>query len=142
MTSTTDPTIISRSEWHARPPKEIKHLTNPVEYVVVHHSYKPGACYNLEDCVKAMQWMQDLHQINNSWADIGYNFAVGSDGRVYEGRGWTRVGAHAPTYNFYSIGICMIGDWRGRNFYFMYRLTTMRSNNPLSRKLLYIQKDR
>lgn len=40
------------------------------------------------------------------------SFAVGGDGKVYEGRGWSREGAHAPKYNRKSIGICTIGDWR------------------------------
>ncbi|CAG9821385.1 unnamed protein product [Phaedon cochleariae] len=112
VNSLTDPEIIPRSQWYAKPPKSIQPMENPVPYVVIHHSYMPPACYNLEDCIGAMQWMQDLHQINNSWVDIGYSFAVGSDGRAYEGRGWSRVGAHAPHFNNKSIGICVIGDWR------------------------------
>lgn len=39
------------------------------------------------------------------WADIGYNFLVGEDGNVYEGRGWTQVGAQTLNYNSKSIGI-------------------------------------
>ena len=38
------------------------------------------------------------------WADIGYNFLVGEDGNVYEGRGWTLAGAHTYGYNSQSIG--------------------------------------
>jgi N-acetylmuramoyl-L-alanine amidase len=38
------------------------------------------------------------------WDDIGYNFIVGEDGNVYEGRGWGIVGAHAPGFNSYSLG--------------------------------------
>ena len=48
---------------------------------------------------------------HNNWSDIGYNFLVGEDGNVYEGRGWSKRGAHAPTYNAESIGICVIGDF-------------------------------
>jgi N-acetylmuramoyl-L-alanine amidase len=50
---------------------------------------------------------------NNGWADIGYNFVVGEDGNIYEGRGWNAKGAHAPAYNGRSIGICIIGDFTG-----------------------------
>nr|XP_023016705.1 peptidoglycan-recognition protein LB-like isoform X2 [Leptinotarsa decemlineata] len=114
VSSSMDPVIVSRSDWHAKPPKSIEVMANPVPYVVIHHSYLPPACFTTEECIKAMQWMQDLHQINNSWADIGYHFAVGGDGKAYEGRGWSRVGAHAPNYNSISIGICIIGDWRER----------------------------
>ncbi|XP_062577288.1 peptidoglycan recognition protein 1-like [Saccostrea cucullata] len=35
----------------------------------------------------------------NKWSDIGYSFLVGNDGNVYEGRGWSRVGAHTSGYN-------------------------------------------
>ncbi|XP_056647901.1 peptidoglycan-recognition protein LB-like isoform X1 [Diorhabda sublineata] len=109
---TSDPTIVTREEWQAKPPKYTNAMINPVPYVVIHHSYQPPACYNLEDCIKAMKWMQDFHQNTRGWADIGYSFAVGSDGRAYVGRGWSCVGAHAPLYNNRSIGICLIGDWR------------------------------
>ena len=38
------------------------------------------------------------------WDDIGYNFLVGEDGNVYEGRGWDTVGAHAAPHNTNSVG--------------------------------------
>lgn len=39
------------------------------------------------------------------------SFCIGSEGGVYEGRGWDYKGAHAGRADNYSIGICMIGDW-------------------------------
>lgn len=42
---------------------------------------------------------------------IFYRFVVGGDGKVYEGRGSNVVGAHAPSYNNRSIGICLLGNW-------------------------------
>jgi len=38
------------------------------------------------------------------WDDIGYNFLIGENGLVYEGRGWKYVGAHRSGYNNRSIG--------------------------------------
>nr|AXS59130.1 peptidoglycan recognition protein LB2a [Leguminivora glycinivorella] len=58
-----------------------------------------------------MREVQTLHQDDNGWSDIGYNFAIGSDGAVYEGRGWYRVGAHAIGVNNRSIGIVFFGDY-------------------------------
>jgi hypothetical protein len=49
---------------------------------------------------------------NRGWQDIGYNFLIGGDGNVYEGRGWGIWGAHVPRYNSKSIGICVIGDFQ------------------------------
>lgn len=109
----TDLEIVPRDAWLARPAKDCDELAGPVPYVVIHHTFIPPACNTSEKCEEAMRWMQDFHQFNRSWWDIGYNFAVGGDGKVYEGRGWSTVGAHAPGYNNISIGICLIGDWRG-----------------------------
>lgn len=58
-----------------------------------------------------MRSMQDLHMDFNGWDDIGYTFAIGGDGNVYEGRGYGIVGAHAPHYNDRSIGLLFIGDY-------------------------------
>jgi peptidoglycan recognition protein len=58
-----------------------------------------------------VQGFQDYHMDSNGWSDIGYNFLVGGDGNIYEGRGWERVGAHAPGYNSNSMGICFIGSF-------------------------------
>lgn len=46
------------------------------------------------------------------------SFAIGGDGKVYEGRGFNRVGAHAPKYNDKSIGIVLIGNWKGNWSFF------------------------
>ncbi|XP_066144621.1 peptidoglycan-recognition protein LB-like isoform X2 [Euwallacea fornicatus] len=106
--------IVSRDEWGARPPTSVETMRNPVPYVVIHHSYIPAACSSKEDCVAAMQWMQNYHQFNRSWNDVGYSFASGGDNRIYTGRGWSTVGAHAPGFNNQSIGICTIGDWTAK----------------------------
>ncbi|CAG4932929.1 unnamed protein product [Colias eurytheme] len=103
--------FVSREEWNARPPTVINTQNLPVPLVVIHHTYIPGACYSRAECSRSMQSMQNTHMITNGWGDIGYNFAVGSDGVVYEGRGWNRVGAHAVGYNVNSVGIVLIGDW-------------------------------
>ncbi|KAF5290067.1 hypothetical protein FQA39_LY14848 [Lamprigera yunnana] len=103
---------VTREEWDARPPTMTESMKNPVPYVIMHHTYKPSACNTTEECIKAMQWMQDYHQLEHKWNDIGYNFAIGGDGKAYVGRGWSNIGAHSPTYNNKSIGICLIGDWR------------------------------
>ncbi|KAK4878529.1 hypothetical protein RN001_011035 [Aquatica leii] len=104
--------LVPRDVWGARAPKSPEVMKNPVPYVIIHHTYQPGACNTTEECIKAMKSMQDFHQLERNWSDIGYNFAVGGDGKAYVGRGWSLVGAHSPTYNDKSIGICLIGDWR------------------------------
>lgn len=45
----------------------------------------------------------------NKWDDLPYNFLIGDNGYVYEGRGWNREGAHRSGFNRQSIGITFIG---------------------------------
>lgn len=53
------------------------------------------------------------NKIGNNFMFFTTSFAIGGDGNIYEGRGFNIVGAHAPKYNSKSVGICLIGDWRG-----------------------------
>lgn len=112
-------TLVPRQEWGAREPKTIEKFQGPSPFVIIHHSYQPPACNTTETCKEAMRSMQNYHQLDHGWNDIGYSFAVGGDGKVYEGRGFNVVGAHAPNYNTRSVGICMIGDWRS-NLIFLF----------------------
>ncbi|XP_050677636.1 peptidoglycan-recognition protein LB-like [Leptidea sinapis] len=109
--STYDFEFVPRSGWNADTPKQYLSLSTPVPFVVIHHSYSPPACFTRSQCEQAMTEMLRFHVDTRGWWDIGYNFAVGGDGSVYEGRGWEVVGAHSLHFNNYSIGICLIGDW-------------------------------
>lgn len=61
-------------------------------------------------CKEEVRKIQKLH-INKNWADIGYNFLVGGDGRIYEGRGWNMEGAHTKHYNKLTIGVAVMGNF-------------------------------
>ncbi|XP_041476721.1 peptidoglycan-recognition protein SC1a-like [Lytechinus variegatus] len=104
------PNIISRSEWGARSPKSTTALNAPLEYAVVHHT-DGSRCYDETSCKAIVRGIQNYHMDSNKWDDIGYNFLIGDDLNVYEGRGWNNKGAHSVDYNAYSIGICMIGTF-------------------------------
>lgn len=103
--------IVARREWGARDAKLVETFSGPIPFVIIHHSFIPRACYTEEACEASMRKMQDMHQNIRGWNDIGYSFAIGGDGRIYHGRGYNVIGAHAPRYNDKSIGICLIGDW-------------------------------
>lgn len=45
-------------------------------------------------------------------SDIMYNFLVGEDGNVYEGRGWNTVGGHVPYWGIVSQGIGVMGNFQ------------------------------
>lgn len=94
--------IIDRAEWGARAPRSRSTVSwgDRTEFVV-HYSDGPTT--------QSVRSIQDFHMDGNGWSDIGYNFLVDVQGRIYEGRGWLTVGAHAPDHNSSGIGVCMIG---------------------------------
>jgi N-acetylmuramoyl-L-alanine amidase len=108
------PKIISRKEWGARAPTggNTRFTRTPL-YAVIHHGSTKTYCKTQSECARIVRSYQNYHIDTQKWGDIGYNFLVGEDGNVYEGRGWNAVGAHARGYNWNSIGICVIGDFTG-----------------------------
>ncbi|KAL0267356.1 UNVERIFIED_CONTAM: hypothetical protein PYX00_009648 [Menopon gallinae] len=107
------PEIIPRPAWKARPPANGAFQCMAVKSpnILIHHTYIPKICKTTEACKQSMNGMQRYHQETRSWSDIGYNFCIGGDGNVYEGRGWGVVGYPANGYEFNSTGICFIGDY-------------------------------
>lgn len=55
--------------------------------------------------------IQMFHIESKNFDDIGYNFLIGSDGNIYEGRGFDKAGAHTFGYNKKSVGIAFVGCW-------------------------------
>ena len=49
------------------------------------------------------------------WSDIGYSFLIGGDGKIYEGRGWNKSGAHTQGFNSQGYGVAFIGDFTSTN---------------------------
>ena len=55
---------------------------------------------------------QTLNVESQGFDDIVYNFLIGCDGIVYEGRGWGVQGDHTNGYNHNSIGVAFVGNFR------------------------------
>lgn len=66
--------LVSRDEWNAKPAKLVDSIEGPVEYVIIHHSYQPSACWSKEACMEAMRNIQTFHQDDRGWNDIGYKY--------------------------------------------------------------------
>uniref|UniRef100_A0A3B1KKH0 Peptidoglycan recognition protein 6 n=1 Tax=Astyanax mexicanus TaxID=7994 RepID=A0A3B1KKH0_ASTMX len=107
------PPIVSRCMWEARPYKGTPTMLKlPLSYLYIHHTYEPSKpCLTFADCSRDMRSMQRYHQDSNGWDDIGYSFVAGSDGNIYEGRGWNWQGAHTKGYNSKGYGVSFIGDY-------------------------------
>lgn len=56
--------------------------------------------------------IHEYHRNKLKWAGIGYHYYIRFDGKLYEGRPIEYVGAHCPSNNTHSIGICFEGDFR------------------------------
>ncbi|WP_435586074.1 peptidoglycan recognition protein family protein [Micromonospora aurantiaca (nom. illeg.)] len=101
--------IISRAEWGARPPESRSTVPWSKRTVFMGH-------YSAASATQTPRQIQDYHMRVKGWSDIGYNFLINSiSGVIYEGRGWTTLGAHCSGHNTEAIGVCIIGkDQPGR----------------------------
>jgi hypothetical protein len=106
------PRIISREGWGAN---ESWATREPVyetpTHFVIHHTVTSN---NPQDPAYIVRAVYQYHAISKGWGDIGYNFLIDRQGNIYEGRkgGDGVVGIHAGDYNYGSIGIALLGDYR------------------------------
>lgn len=101
--------IYSRSDWCAEIPKrDLRKLQLPVERIIVAHTADmDDTCYDFEDC---KQRVRNIQKDNDDLDDIPYNFLIGGDGSIYEGRGIEYEGQHTANINgssYDDIGICV-----------------------------------
>jgi len=100
--------LLTRAEWGARTRRHnASYIVGAVNMTFVHHTAW-NTCLDRDSCVREVRKVQDYHMDSRGWDDIGYTFMIGDDGRVYEGRGWTVVGAHTLHYNSVSYGMCIM----------------------------------
>ncbi|KAG8225494.1 hypothetical protein J437_LFUL014142 [Ladona fulva] len=104
------PPIVSRAEWSARPPKAITYTPFPVDKAIIIHTATPQ-CTTPDQCTERVRSTQQFHMAERNFNDIGYTFLIGGDGRIYEGVGWHKTGAHTRGYNSNSLGIAFIGNF-------------------------------
>ncbi|HVE64544.1 MAG TPA: N-acetylmuramoyl-L-alanine amidase [Mycobacteriales bacterium] len=129
------PDVVSRAEWGAdeslRNPAHAANSANfqPVRKLVVHHTGDDPTTIppSPEEHIRAIY---RFHTGSRNFSDIGYNFVVAADGRVFEGR-YARTygvgeeptgedlqqrgvtGAHASSVNAGSTGIALLGNFAG-----------------------------
>ncbi|XP_053949493.1 peptidoglycan-recognition protein LE [Anastrepha ludens] len=101
--------VIPRSTWLAQKPMEdYDFIPEPVNLVIISHTATESSEKQAIN-IRIIRDIQCFHIESREWNDIAYNFLVGCDGNVYEGRGWGAVGAHTIGYNSKSMGIAFIG---------------------------------
>jgi hypothetical protein len=123
------PPIVTRAEWGAdesrRAPNSQYSFDATVTKLVVHHTVTPNSA---TDDAAAVRGVYNYHT-STGYNDIAYNFLIGRDGRIYEGR-WARDypagvahtgedesgrnvrAAHSTATNTQTIGVALLGDYR------------------------------
>ncbi|KAM6153061.1 peptidoglycan recognition protein 1 [Erethizon dorsatum] len=106
--------VVPRGEWNALASECTERLSLPVRYVIVSHT-AGSTCDSPSSCEQQARNVQHYHVRTKGWCDVGYNFLIGEDGLVYEGRGWNTKGAHSgANWNSRSIGISFMGNYMER----------------------------
>ncbi|XP_013170309.1 PREDICTED: peptidoglycan recognition protein-like [Papilio xuthus] len=96
--------------WSGEKSRRTSMLKTPVQLVVIQHTVSP-ACYTDQACESILRGIRIHHIVDLDFIDIGTSFLIGGNGRVYEGAGWQRIGAHTRGYNDKSISISFIGNF-------------------------------
>ena len=117
------PAIFTRKQWEAQPPKRAGEKLGLVKSIVIHHAAGYWPAGNEEGKGPEMvRKIQQLHQGNRRWSDIGYHFLIDPDGVIYQGRKFfdhrafkdgptLAKGAHVRFHNTGRIGICILGNY-------------------------------
>jgi hypothetical protein len=86
----------------------------PIQKVIIHHTVTSTGGSDPASIIRAIY---HYHAVSLGWGDIGYNYLVDQQGRVYEGRhgGQDVIGAHTYGNNTGSMGIAAIGNFEISN---------------------------
>ncbi len=104
------PGFFSREDWcpNGDCPVDPTPSYTQVDHLIVHHSAGPNTSSDWAAVVRSF-W--DYHVNGNGWDDIGYNWLIDPNGKVYLGRGNDVIGAHFCGMNSTTMGVCVIGDF-------------------------------
>ncbi|CBY14000.1 unnamed protein product [Oikopleura dioica] len=103
--------FVPRAHWEARLPLGIDNYFHYDGIGVIGHHTHWDRCFDIVDCIKEVKKVQDYHMDGNGWWDVGYNFLIGEDGRIYEGRGFHIQGAHCSGWNTQTLGFTIMGSF-------------------------------
>jgi hypothetical protein len=132
----SQPPIISRAGWGADESLRFDSGGNeiwppnfhPLQKVIVHHTAGRNYDPNPAATVRAIYYMK---AVGSDFGDIGYNFLIDEQGRIYEGRysrpyapgetptgedlaGNVVRGGHARDFNAATVGVSLIGNFQER----------------------------
>ncbi|XP_074042818.1 uncharacterized protein isoform X3 [Leptinotarsa decemlineata] len=97
--------FFKKSDWGGRPPKWQLNITGPVNMVIIKH-LRSRTCDSFPSCSKVVATQQS-QDARDGHPDIYCSFLIGSDGNIYEGRGW----GVQPQYRNDTVDIVYIGTY-------------------------------
>lgn len=109
--------IVSRSEWGARHGNG--YAVGTQDEVIIHHAYRPDVGVVSLDKEKSTTRSIESYHAKTFWPDgdprarIAYSFLVYDSGRIHEGVGWNRYGAHTAGHN-HKAAVCFVIDGDAR----------------------------
>uniref|UniRef100_A0A8C7J658 Peptidoglycan recognition protein 5 n=1 Tax=Oncorhynchus kisutch TaxID=8019 RepID=A0A8C7J658_ONCKI len=105
--------VVTRGQWGAAAPQCRETLKYPAQRVIIHHTALH--CGGIQECMDQLIHIQRMHMQDRNFDDIGYNFLIGGDCTVYEGRGWGVVGTHTKGNNHNSLAIAFMGNFNNES---------------------------
>lgn len=112
------PEIITREQWGANerwrfdsfgeiwPPEY-----ETVSHIIIHHTATANRPLDVPGAIRSIYY---YHAVEQGWGDIGYNYLVDHNGRIYQGRygGQNVIGGHSYQFAIGSSGISTIGNFQ------------------------------
>lgn len=104
------PTVITRSTWCPANncPPNANPTSTDVKFLIVHHT---AGSNTSSDWAATVRSIWNYHVNTNGWSDIGYNFLLDKNGKVYVGRADDTQGAHFSGVNSGTSGISLMGHY-------------------------------
>ena len=99
--------VLTRADWGARAASCSSGLGTATR-MAIHHTETPTND-SMSPAARLRQ-IQSYHMDVKGWCDIGYHFLLSRDGRLWEGRRDTLLGAHAGGNNTGNLGISVMGS--------------------------------
>lgn len=112
------PEIVTREQWGANEDwrfDDIGEVWPPeystVSHIIIHHTATVNQPFDVPNAIRAIYY---YHAIEQAWGDIGYNYLVDHNGRIYQGRfgGQDVIGGHSFQFAVGSSGITTIGNFQ------------------------------
>ena len=82
-----------------------------VSHIIIHHTATANRPVDVPGAIRSIYY---YHAVEQGWGDIGYNYLVDHNGRIYQGRygGQNVIGGHSYQFAVGSSGITTIGNFQ------------------------------